>query len=84
MTGPYNEKSQGSPRRLSFFFFKILLVCFTFSISPGAVLTPMYKSWAATQGQYADLDAVLKEASTYNVSSNSCWYLSFETIVYIY
>ena len=74
MTGPYNKKSQWSPRR----------VCFTFSISPGAVLTPMYKSWAATQGQYADLDAVLKEASTYNVSSNSYWYLSFETIVYIY
>lgn len=38
-------------------------------ISPGAVLTPMYKSWAATQGQYADLDAVLKEASTYNILS---------------
>lgn len=37
------------------------------AISPGATLTPMYKSWAATQGDYADLNAVLKEASTYNI-----------------
>lgn len=37
------------------------------AISPGATLTPMYKAWADTQGEYSDLEAVLKEASTYNI-----------------
>ena len=50
-------------------FAKIILPThISYSVSPGATFTPMYKAWAATQGDYADLDAVLKEASTYNVS----------------